>query len=67
MTASVLYPIFCLSIWGNAFAFTSGGGVSRFFAFRASRCRLASVRYLVSVWGFTSIPFSCRRSTISLC
>ena len=45
--------------------FAGGGGVSLFWAFRLSRCRLASVRYLVRVWGFTSIPFSCSFSTIS--
>lgn len=50
---------------GALFAFRRRRGVSCLFAFRPSRCRLASVRYLVRVWGFTSIPFSCKRSTIS--
>ena len=39
--------------------------MSLFWVFRPSRCRLASVRYLVRVWGFTSIPFSFSFSTIS--
>lgn len=42
-----------------------GGGVSLFWVFRPSLCRLTSVRYLVRVWAFTSIPFSCSFSTIS--
>lgn len=49
-----------------AFPMTRRKGVSlSLLVFRTFLCRSASVRYLVRVWGFTSMPFSCRRSTTS--